>query len=213
VGTNVTFTVTVSNAAGFSTATGVTVKDVLPAGLSYVSSTPSQGSYASGTGVWTVGTLAPGASVTLSIVATVTTGGTKTNYAQVTAANQIDTDSTPNNNAGPTPHEDDEAVVSLTPPAAIGDYVWLDTNRNGQQDASEPGIDGATVKLLDSTGTIVVATTTTGDNPNVAGIQQICKRLNMPTIATQCVRLAEQARKSGCMSVSEFCGRPAGRVC
>jgi DNA replication protein DnaC len=29
----------------------------------------------------------------------------------------------------------------------------------------------------------------------VAGIQQICKRLHMPTIATQCARLAEQAIK------------------
>ena len=42
---------------GVSTATGVTVKDVLPAGLTYVSSTASQGSY--GGGVWTIGTLAP----------------------------------------------------------------------------------------------------------------------------------------------------------
>src|SRR5207302_11329065 len=29
----------------------------------------------------------------------------------------------------------------------------------------------------------------------VAGIHQICKRLHMPTIATQCARLAEQAIK------------------
>ena len=29
----------------------------------------------------------------------------------------------------------------------------------------------------------------------VAGIQQICKRLHMPTIAAQCARLAEQAIK------------------
>ena len=29
----------------------------------------------------------------------------------------------------------------------------------------------------------------------MAGIQQICKRLHMPTIAAQCARLAEQAIK------------------
>jgi len=29
----------------------------------------------------------------------------------------------------------------------------------------------------------------------VAGIQQICKQLHMPTIAAQCARLAEQAIK------------------
>src|SRR6185436_6749387 len=63
---------------------------------------------------------------------------------------------------GPTPHEDDEAVVSLTPPARIGDFVWVDTNRNGQQDVGEPGIPGVTVKLLDSTGTTTLQTTTTG---------------------------------------------------
>src|SRR5205823_5238198 len=49
----------------------------------------------------------------------VTTGGVKTNYAQVVTADQKDTDSTPNNNAGPTPSEDDEAAVSVTPPGTI----------------------------------------------------------------------------------------------
>ncbi len=164
VGSNVVFTITVANnnaAPGVSTATGVTVKDVLPAGLSFVSSSASQGSYSSGTNLWTVGTLAPGVSATLSITATVTTGGTKTNFAQVQTANQIDTDSTPGNNTDNTPHEDDEAVVSLTPPAQIGDYVWVDSNRNGQQDSGELGISGVTVKLLDSTGTTVLQTTTT----------------------------------------------------
>ena len=132
VGSNVTFTVTVTNnntSPGVSTATGVTVKDALPAGLSYVSSSASQGSYSSGTNVWTVGTLAPGQSVTLSIVATVTTGGTKTNFAQVAAAGQIDVDSTPGNNTDTgsrTPFEDDEAKVSLTtinPAIDIEKYV------------------------------------------------------------------------------------------
>ena len=44
----------------------------------------------------------------------------------------------------------------MTPPAAIGDFVWLDTNGNGKQDAGEPGIAGVTVKLLDSTGTTLL---------------------------------------------------------
>ena len=44
------FTITVSNAASHSTATGVTVKDVLPEGLTYVSSTPTQGTYDAATG-------------------------------------------------------------------------------------------------------------------------------------------------------------------
>jgi probable HAF family extracellular repeat protein len=38
----------------------------------------------------------------------------------------------------------------LTPPSAVGDLVWEDLNRNGIQDAGEPGLAGATVQLLDS---------------------------------------------------------------
>jgi uncharacterized surface anchored protein len=49
--------------------------------------------------------------------------------------------------------------------AAIGDKVWLDKNANGVQDAGEAGIAGVTVKLLDSTGT-VVGTSTTDANGN-----------------------------------------------
>ena len=78
VGSNVVFTVTVSNAAGLSTATTVTLSDALPAGLTYVSSTASQGSYASGTGIWTVGTLASPATATLTITATWLPRRTKT---------------------------------------------------------------------------------------------------------------------------------------
>ena len=57
---------------------------------------PSQGSYDSGTGVWTVGTLPNGADATLSITATVDagTGGTTiTNAATITAVDQPDPDS------------------------------------------------------------------------------------------------------------------------
>ncbi|MDX1928945.1 MAG: SdrD B-like domain-containing protein [Pirellulaceae bacterium] len=167
VGSNVTYTLTINNANGFSTATGVEVKDVLPAGMSFVSASASQGSYSGNT--WTVGSLAGNQSATLQIVATVTTGGTKTNYAEVIAAGQLDLDSTPNNNSN---NEDDDDQASLTPTAAIGDYVWLDVNANGQQDSGEPGIDNLMVQLLDSTGTTVLATTATGDNPNLAGTQQ-----------------------------------------
>ncbi|MBN9518394.1 carboxypeptidase regulatory-like domain-containing protein, partial [bacterium] len=169
VGTNVVFTVTVTNnnaAPGVSTATGVTVRDVLPAGLSYVSD-DAGGAFDSATGAWTVGTLAPGASRTLKVTATVTTGGTKTNFAQVGEQDQVDVDSTPGNNTdggARTPYEDDEAAVSLTPPARLGDYVWHDLNANGVQDVGEPGIPGVTVSLLDATGTTVLQSTATDSN-------------------------------------------------
>ena len=86
-----TFTITVSNAGGYSPATGVSLNDVLPSGLSFVSATPGSGtSYNSNTGVWTVGNLASGTSDTLTMVAKVTSGGTKTNVPKRTKADEPD---------------------------------------------------------------------------------------------------------------------------
>jgi uncharacterized repeat protein (TIGR01451 family) len=111
---NVTFTITVTNATGRDNASGVQVTDVLPSGLTFVSATPSQGTYSSATGLWTVGAVNSGANATLQIVATVANSGAKTNTAEVTAADQSDVDSTPNNGAAA---EDDRASVTVTPPA------------------------------------------------------------------------------------------------
>ncbi|WP_425614647.1 SpaA isopeptide-forming pilin-related protein [Anatilimnocola sp. NA78] len=111
---NVTYVLTVSNATGQSNATGVVVTDLLPAGLTFVSSTPSVGSYNSTTGVWTVGNLNAGANATLTVVVTVTTSGVKVNTAEVTAVDQGDLDSTPNNR-GTAPNEDDTASATVTP--------------------------------------------------------------------------------------------------
>jgi uncharacterized repeat protein (TIGR01451 family) len=109
IGDNVTFTVTVAN-AGPTQATNVSVLDLLPAGLTFVSSTPSQGAYVSGTGVWTVGSINSGANATLQIVATVTTAAAITNIAQVSAADQFDGDSTPNNSIATEDDQDSESL-------------------------------------------------------------------------------------------------------
>ena len=110
-GQNVTFTITASN-AGPATATNVAVSDPLPAGLTFVSATPSGNTtFNNGTGVWTIGTLNSGANATLQIVATMANNTNKTNTAQVSAADQFDPDSTPNNNVA---GEDDLASVALT---------------------------------------------------------------------------------------------------
>jgi uncharacterized repeat protein (TIGR01451 family) len=114
VGESVTFTLTLTN-AGPSTATGVTVGDSLPSGITFVSATASAGTYSSATGVWTVGSLASGGTVTLQLTGTVASAGAKTNTAQVTASQQSDPDSTPNNNNAA---EDDQTSVTVTPPAA-----------------------------------------------------------------------------------------------
>jgi hypothetical protein len=48
---------------------------------------------------------------------------------------------------------------------AIGDFVWSDVNDNGVQDASEPGVNGVVLQLLDGNG-VVIATTTTSNAPS-----------------------------------------------
>ena len=64
--------------------------------------------------------------------------------------------------AGQTDNTIDAGLVAIPPaPAALGDYVWCDTNGNGVQDAAETGLAGVTVDLLNATGTSVLAMTTT----------------------------------------------------
>jgi hypothetical protein len=50
---------------------------------------------------------------------------------------------------GENTHNFDFGFVSLV---AVGNYVWVDTDRDGLQDAGEPPIAGATVELFDSSG-------------------------------------------------------------
>ena len=114
VGTNVIFTVTVTN-NGPSTATNVKVKDLLPAGLSFVGSVPSQGAYVNGTGIWTVGTINNGASANIQITATVTSLGPKTNYAQVNSVDQPDPDSAPGNYSDDEDDDDEVTILSICP--------------------------------------------------------------------------------------------------
>jgi hypothetical protein len=48
---------------------------------------------------------------------------------------------------------------------AVGDYVWLDTNRDGIQDATESGINNVRVKLYDSSNNFITSMLTQ-NNPN-----------------------------------------------
>ena len=89
VGQPTTFTVVVTN-QGPARVTGLVVQDLLPAGLSFVSDSASQGSYAEATGAWTIGTLLNGQSATLTLTATVTVAGAITNRALVVARDQPD---------------------------------------------------------------------------------------------------------------------------
>lgn len=97
-GDEIVFTLTVTN-NGTSNATGVTVSDMLPTGLTFESSS-GDGTYTALSGEWTIGNLAVGASATLTITVTGTTIGEYTNTATVTATGQgVDNDLTNNSSS------------------------------------------------------------------------------------------------------------------
>ncbi len=110
VGDTIEYLLTLTN-DGPTGATGVEVTDLLPAGVTFDHAITSQGTYDPDTGIWDVGSIAVAASPTLRIGAVVgnTTGATNT--AEVTAADQPDDDSTPNNQ---TDSEDDQASTTFT---------------------------------------------------------------------------------------------------
>ncbi len=107
VGDNAVFALTVTN-NGPANATGVTVADILPAGLTYVSN-DCGASFAAPTLTWNVGALAVTASATCHLTVTVTQTGTITNTATATAN---EGDATPANNSG-------QAQISGQPAAII----------------------------------------------------------------------------------------------
>ncbi|MEN9612309.1 MAG: Large cysteine-rich periplasmic protein omcB precursor [Bacteroidota bacterium] len=111
--TVVTFNLSVLN-RGLLTATGVSLKDILPPQLTFNSATPSVGIYDTATGIWTIGTVNVNSTVTLSITATVNTlTNSIINFAQIQTSTPTDPDSTPGNDSNQTADEDDEAKVTL----------------------------------------------------------------------------------------------------
>lgn len=112
-GASISYTLSVTNASASPlTATGVTVQDSLPPGFAFTGAS-GFGSYSSGTGVWTVGSIPPGTTRTLTISGTVTatSGATVTNSAEISASSAYDMDSTPGNGAA---GEDDGDSASFT---------------------------------------------------------------------------------------------------
>ena len=80
----VVWTITVSNAANGTNATDVVLKDTFPAGFTISSYKATAGTYNVKTGVWNIGKMANGTSVTLTITSIAKVEGTFINHADVT---------------------------------------------------------------------------------------------------------------------------------
>jgi len=91
-GDTVSFDIEVTN-NGTALATNVSLTDSLPAGLTFVSSSVTQGSYNATTGLFSIGALAVGNSATLTLVGTVDVGqggNTLTNITTAATGDQPD---------------------------------------------------------------------------------------------------------------------------
>src|SRR5262249_34405600 len=146
VGDTVTFTLALTN-QGPNTATNVTVTDLLPAGLPFVSATVGRGTYNPVTGVWAVGTLASQAGARLAITARVTSPTPATNSGTA-AADPFDPDPADNTaSATITPQQADRAVTKTVdnPRPDVGDIVTFTVTLTNN------GPDGAThIFVLDT---------------------------------------------------------------
>ena len=161
-GRQVTFTLTVKNTST-TTATGVNVQVTSGTGFTFVSATPSV-SYASGTGIWTIGTINASDSVTLSITVTADSVGINYFTAEISAADQPDSNSTPNNGVTT---EDDIIRGCVTVPVPIcSGQSYNATTPNGltgiQWYKNGVAISGATNQVLTITAIGQYTFTATG---------------------------------------------------
>ena len=84
-GDSVTFQISVTN-NGAAQATGISLTDQLPAGITFTSSALTQGTYDAATGLWTVGTLNDGGVATIELTGTVDVGEGGNTITNITTA-------------------------------------------------------------------------------------------------------------------------------
>jgi uncharacterized repeat protein (TIGR01451 family) len=154
-GSQVSYNIIVSNPGTGLAANNVQLGDALPGngGLVWQTATTTQGSCSitSNALSCSLGSIAAGASATVTVSSTTTTPNAACTSQPNPAAIATATGGLTAQDAG---------SLSCTPPpptGQIGDFVWKDTDGDGIQDAGEPGIAGLTVTL---TGPVSATTTT-----------------------------------------------------
>ncbi len=88
----------------------LSLQNLLPAGITFVQATATAGTYNSTTGKWSVPALNSDQQAVLTITGNITQAGSIVNTAEVTTANEPDTDSSPDNGVAT---EDDQSSVSI----------------------------------------------------------------------------------------------------
>ncbi len=183
VGNNVTFTIRLTN-DGPDQATGISVTDQLPSGFTFVNATESQGAYVSASGIWTVGSLANGATATLEVLATTLATGDRTNTATITASDQFDPDSSNNSSSVSSGIQNSDigiakTVNNLTP--NVGDVAVFTITVNNVGPDAATGLQ--VTDQLPSGFTFVSATPSRGTYDNTTGLWNIGS-LNNAGVAT-----------------------------
>lgn len=207
-GDNINYTVAVKN-NGPQTAVSVVATDTLPAGVTFVSATPPQGSCSHSSGVVTcnLGSINNGATVSIPIVVTATAGGTLTN--NVTVTGNV-TDSVSGNNSdshdtvvvGPTVATftavHDAHVVAATNTTNYGNEATLrlrnatsGTNYNAFVKFDVTGLTGSvvnatlklTVQTVGNNGDNIYAVSNNYLNTSTAWVETGINGSNAPTIS------------------------------
>ncbi|MCU0471621.1 MAG: Ig-like domain-containing protein, partial [Arcicella sp.] len=159
IGDIIIFTLSVKN-EGTNLATGVSVKDFMPAGALYQTYATANGTYDNATGIWNIGSVPFGQTVTLNIAVKALAEGTYFNKAEIWTVNETDIDSKPANSqtTGQTSNpflEDDYAIACFYVPVQIcegsGDAFVISVPTgytNIQWYKDNVAIQGATASML-----------------------------------------------------------------
>jgi hypothetical protein len=169
----------------------VSVNEYVPAGLVFEAASNTSWALVGGIPQTTIaGPIAAGSSSMVTVILKVdgSATGAVQNFAEIGAADDdtnsgntppTDIDSSPDsnpsndtnggddvtNNAGGDSDDHDFASITVLSPAlaSLGDYVWYDADKDGQQDSLETGVAGVIVKIYDS-NKVLIGTDTTDAN-------------------------------------------------
>ncbi|GAB3814530.1 hypothetical protein GCM10028895_07720 [Pontibacter rugosus] len=175
-----TFTVTLTN-LGPDAATNVMIEDIIPAGLTFVSSTATLGTYNSATGIWSLGSdVLPNQPQTLSITVIPTTDATINMLAKVTMEKEYDHVAS-NNSASASITAEKSADIEMSTVVASGNK-YVDQPFTITIKARNLGPDAATgvaiIEQLPAGLMYVSATTSIGSFDPVSGSWSIAELAN-----------------------------------